>query len=217
SAEADRYTLARRVAIDLTGLPPTLDAVDRFVGDPSPDAYEKYVDRLFDSPAYGERWAQVWLDLARYADSNGFATDNLRTIWRYRDWVIQAINQNMPFDQFTIEQIAGDLLPTPTTDQLIATAFHRNTLTNDEGGTDDEEWRVAAVVDRVNTTLQVWMGVTIGCAQCHNHKYDAFSQEEYFRVFAILNQTEDSDKPDNRPTLPTPTPEDEQKKVDLQG
>src|SRR5439155_25498994 len=155
--------------------------------------------------------------LARYADSNGFAEDQPRTIWKFRDWVIDAINKNMPFDQFTIEQIAGDLLPRPTTEQLLATAFHRNTLTNDEGGTDDEEFRVAAVVDRVNTTMQVWMGLTIACAQCHDHKYDPISQEEYFRFYAILNQTEDSDKPDNRPTVPTPSPEQEAQKAKLQA
>ena len=150
-------------------------------------------------PAYGERWAQVWLDLARYADSNGYAEDQPRTIWKYRDWVIDAINDNMPFDQFTIEQIAGDMLPSATTDQILATAFHRNTLTNTEGGTNDEEFRNVAVVDRVNTTFQVWMGITMACAQCHDHKYDPITQEEYFQVFAIFNQTEDSDKPDNSP------------------
>jgi mono/diheme cytochrome c family protein len=214
--EADRYTLARRLSLDLTGLPPAPEMVDRFVHDPSPDAYEKYVDALLSSPAYGEHWAHVWLDLARYADSNGYATDNPRTIWKYRDWVIAALNRNLPFDQFTIEQLAGDLLPHPREDQLIATAFHRNTLTNDEGGTDDEEFRVAAVVDRVNTTLQVWMGITIGCAQCHDHKYDPISQEEYFRLFAIFNQTEDSDKSDNRPNLITGTPEQLAEKARLE-
>jgi mono/diheme cytochrome c family protein len=215
--EADRYTLARRLAIDLTGLPPTIEAVDRFVNDKSPDAYEKYVDSVFRSPAYGERWAQVWLDLARYADSNGYATDNPRTIWKYRDWVIDAINANMPFAQFTIEQIAGDLLPKATPEQMIATAFHRNTLTNDEGGTSDEEFRVAAVVDRVNTTMQVWMGITMGCAQCHDHKYDPISQEEYFRMYAILNQTQDSDKSDNSPLWTTPIPEQEKQKVKIKA
>jgi hypothetical protein len=215
--EADRYTLARRVALDLTGLPPTIEAVDRFVSDTSPDAYEKYVDEVLKSPAYGERWAHVWLDLARYADSNGYATDNLRTIWKYRDWVIDALNANLPFDRFTVEQIAGDLLPNPTHEQLIATAFHRNTLTNDEGGTSDEEFRVAAVVDRVNTTMQVWMGITIACAQCHDHKYDPISQEEYFRMYAIFNQTEDSDKSDNVPLLTSITPENQKLKSKLES
>src|SRR5262249_43096893 len=154
--------------------------VDAFVNDARPGAYERFVDRVLASPAYGERWAQVWLDLARYADSNGYADDKPRTIWPYRDWVLDALNANMPFDQFTTEQIAGDLLPGATREQVIATGFHRNTLTNDEGGTDDEEFRVAAVVDRVNTTMQVWMGLTIGCAQCHDHKYDPLTQHEYF-------------------------------------
>jgi hypothetical protein len=199
SPEADRYTLARRVALDLTGLPPPLDEVERFVADTSPDAYERFVDRVLRQPSYGERWAGLWLDLARYADSKGFAEDNARVIWRYRDWVIDAFNANMPFDRFTVEQIAGDLLPGATDEQVLATAFHRNTLTNDEGGTTDEEFRVSAVVDRVNTTMQVWMGMTMACAQCHDHKYDAITQEEYFRTFAIFNQTEDSDKRDDAP------------------
>lgn len=216
SPEADRYTLARRVALDLTGLPPTIAQVDAFVNDPAPNAYEKYVDEILKSPAYGERWAAVWLDLARYADSNGYAEDNPRVIWKYRDWVIKAINKNTPFDQFTIEQLAGDMLPNPTEDQLIATAFHRNTPSNDEGGTDDEEFRVAAVVDRVNTTMQTWMGLTMACAQCHNHKYDPLSQEEYFQIYAIFNQTEDSDKRDLRPTLVQYTPEQLKRREDLQ-
>ena len=160
--------------------------------------------RSSQSPAYGERWAQVWLDLARYADSNGYAEDQPRTIWKFRDWVIQAINKNQPFDRFTVEQIAGDMLPNPTPEQIIATAFHRNTLTNTEGGTNDEEFRNIAVVDRVNTTLQVWMGLSMACAQCHDHKYDPISQEEYFRVFAIFNQSEDSDKGDNSPNYRLP-------------
>ncbi len=217
SSEADRYTLARRVSLDLTGLPPTLDMVDRFVNDKSPDAYEKFVDEVLQNPAYGERWAQVWLDLARYADSRGYATDNPRTIWKFRDWVIEALNADMPFDRFTIEQIAGDLLPKPTTKQLLATAFHRNTLTNDEGGTNDEEFRVAAVVDRVNTTMAVWMGLTMGCAQCHSHKYDPITQEEYFRFYAIFNQTQDADRGDDSPLLTELTPEQEKKKAKLEA
>jgi hypothetical protein len=217
SPEADRYNLARRVSIDLTGLPPTIEAVDRFVNDQSPDAYEKFVDEVLRSPAYGERWAEVWLDLARYADSNGYATDGLRSIWKYRDWVIQAINANEPFDQFTIDQIAGDLLPKPTQDQILATAFHRNTLTNDEGGTVREEFRVAAVVDRVNTTMQVWMGITMGCAQCHDHKYDPLSQEEYYRLYAILNQTEDADRGDNSPLLTIISPQEQKQKTKLEA
>ncbi len=217
SAEADRRTLIRRASIDLTGLPPTLDEVERFVNDASPDAYERLVDRLLASPAYGERWAAVWLDLARYADSAGYAHDPPRVIWRYRDWVIQALNANLPFDEFTIEQLAGDMLPEPSEDQLIATAFHRNTMTNSEGGTDDEEFRNAAVVDRVNTTMQVWMGLTMGCAQCHTHKYDPITQEEYFKVFAIFNNTADADRQDETPTIEEVSPEQVQKRAELQA
>ena len=201
SPKADRYALIRRVTLDLTGLPPTLEQIEQFVHDDAPDAYERLVDRLLDEPGYGEHWARLWLDLARYADSAGYADDPPRTIWAYRDWVIAALNDNMPFDQFTIEQLAGDLLPEPTEQQLVATAFHRNTMTNNEGGTDDEEFRNTAVVDRVNTTMAVWMGTTIDCAQCHHHKYDPISQEEYFRLFAILNNSEDADRRDESPVL----------------
>ncbi len=201
SPEADRASLVRRVSLDLVGLPPTLEEVDAFVADSDPQAYEKLVDRLLARPAFGEYWGQQWLDLARYADSAGYADDPLRTIWLFRDYVIRSLNANKPFDQFTLEQIAGDLLPNPTEEQLIATAFHRNTLTNSEGGTDDEEFRNVAVVDRVNTTMAVWMGTTMACAQCHNHKYDPISQQEYFRFFAFFNQSEDSDKMDENPLL----------------
>jgi hypothetical protein len=199
SLPADRRTLLRRVCLDLTGLPPTLEQQQAFLDDESPLAYENLVDRLLASPAYGEQWGRRWLDLARYADSAGYADDPMRTIWGYRDWVIRAFNSNMPFDQFTIEQLAGDLLPDPSPDALVATGFHRNTLTNNEGGTNDEEFRNVAVVDRVNTTLAVWMGVTMACAQCHNHKYDPISQKEFFQVFAVLNQTEDADRGDESP------------------
>jgi hypothetical protein len=199
--EADRYALVRRVSLDLTGLPPTPEEADAFVNDRSPDAYEKLVDRLLNKPAYGEHWARMWLDLARYADSAGYADDPPRTIWAYRDYVIRSFNANKPFDQFTVEQFAGDLLPSPTEEQLIATAFHRNTLTNSEGGTNDEEFRSVAIVDRVNTTLTVWMGISIACAQCHTHKFDPISQKEYFQVFAILNNTEDADRRDESPLL----------------
>jgi hypothetical protein len=201
SPEADRAALIRRVSLDLTGLPPTLAEVDAFLQDTRPDAYEQLVARLLDKPSYGEHWARLWLDLARYADSAGYADDPPRTIWLYRDYVIKSLNENKPFDQFTIEQIAGDLLPSPTQDQLIATAFHRNTLTNNEGGTNDEEFRNVAVVDRVNTTMAVWMGTTIACAQCHDHKYDPLSQKEYFQLFAIFNHTEDADRTDETPVL----------------
>jgi mono/diheme cytochrome c family protein len=210
--EADRATLARRAALDLTGLPPAADEVERFVNDPRPDAYERFVDRLLASPRFGEHWARLWLDLARYADSAGYADDPLRTIWAYRDYVIRSFNTNKPFDRFTIEQIAGDLLPHPTEEQLIATAFHRNTMTNNEGGTSDEEFRNVAVVDRVNTTMAVWMGTSMACAQCHSHKYDPISQEEYFRFFAILNQTEDADRTDEAPVLKLLTPAQKQRR-----
>ncbi len=201
SPEADRYALGRRVALDLTGLPPTVAEIEAFAKDSDPLAYEKFVDRMLAKESYGEHWARQWLDLARYADSAGYADDPARTIWGYRDWVIKAFNKNMPFDQFTIEQLAGDLLPKPTEEQLIATAFHRNTLTNNEGGTNDEEFRNVAVVDRVNTTMATWMGTTIACAQCHTHKYDPITQEEFFKLFAILNQTEDADRSDESPRL----------------
>jgi hypothetical protein len=197
--EADKATLIRRLSLDLIGLPPTIAEVDAFIADQSPSAYENLVDRLMSHQAYGEHWARLWLDLARYADSAGYADDPSRTIWMYRDYVIKSINANKPFDQFTIEQIAGDLLPDATDEQIIATAFHRNTLTNNEGGTNDEEFRNAAIVDRVNTTLAVWMGTTMACAQCHTHKYDPITQEEYFKVFAILNNTEDADRRDESP------------------
>ncbi len=204
---ADRATLIRRLSLDLIGLPPTIDEIDAFENDRSPDAYERLIDRLLASPRFGERWARRWLDLARYADTQGYEKDNRRTIWRYRDWVIDAFNRDLAYDRFTIEQLAGDLLPDAGNNQLLATAFHRNTMTNTEGGTDDEEFRVAAVMDRVNTTWQVWMGTTFGCVQCHSHPYDPFKHEDYYRFLAFLNNTEDSDKPDERPTVATPTPE----------
>jgi mono/diheme cytochrome c family protein len=209
--EADRSTLLRRVSLDLRGLPPTPGEVDEFLKDPSPNAYEKMVERFLDDTAYGERWARMWLDLARYADSAGYGSDPLRPhIWRYRDWVIDAFNRNLPYDQFTIEQLAGDLLPNPTVEQRVATAFHRNTMTNTEGGTDDEEFRVAAVKDRVDTTVQVWMGMTMGCAKCHSHKYDPITQQEYYRFYAFFNQTADNDRPDESPTLAAPSAEQEE-------
>ena len=168
SPRADRTTLIKRLSYDLIGLPPTPDEADAFLADESATAYESLVNRLLAAPHFGERWGRHWLDKARFADTNGYESDTTRTIWPFRDWVIDAINRDLPFDQFTIEQIAGDLLPASTTDQVLATAFHRNTMTNLEGGTDDEEFRFAAVVDRVNTTMQVWMGITAGCAQCHD-------------------------------------------------
>jgi hypothetical protein len=191
SPPADRSTLLRRVFLDLIGLPPTIEQANRFLSDARPDAYERLVDELLVSPHYGERWARPWLDLARYADSNGYEKDRLRTIWPYRDWVIRALNDDMPFDQFTIEQLAGDLLPEATIEQRIATGFHRNSMINEEGGSDPEEYRCHVAADRVNTTATVWLGSTIACAQCHNHKFDPFTQKEYYQLFAFFNNTPD--------------------------
>lgn len=208
SSEADRATLLRRVSLDLRGLPPTPDELDEFLADASPDAYERLLDRLFADPSFGERWARMWLDLARYADSAGYGSDPLRlNMWRYRDWVIDAFNRNVSYEQFTLDQLAGDLLPEATVAQKMATAFHRNTMTNTEGGTDDEEFRTYAVWDRTDTTIQAWMGLTMGCAKCHNHKYDPITQQEYYRVFAILNQTADRDLPGEDPVMPAPDEE----------
>ena len=200
SVEADRRTLIRRVSLDLTGLPPTPEEVEAFVNDQKSGAYNRVVERLLASPAYGERWAQLWLDLARYADTKGYEADRARIIWKYRDWVIDAFNDDMPYTQFTIEQLAGDLLPNATEGQITATAFHRNTMNNDEGGTDAEEFRTAAVLDRAITTMQVWMGTTMMCAQCHDHKYDPISTEEFYRFYDFFNQTADNDNPDESPT-----------------
>ncbi len=191
SPAAQLPTLMRRVSLDLIGLPPSPGEVDAFALDQSPDAYERLVDRLLASPHYGERWGRHWLDLARYADSNGYTRDFGRQIWKYREWVISAINRNQPFDEFTIEQLAGDMLPEATQEQLVATGFHRNTLINEEGGTDQEQFRVEAVVDRVNTTGSVFLGLTVGCARCHSHKYDPLSQIEYYQLFALLNNCDE--------------------------
>ena len=209
SAPADKATLLRRVSLDLTGLPSTPDETRAFLEDNSPKAYEKQVDRLLASSQYGERWAGMWMDLARYADSKGYEKDAHRVIWQYRDWLIRAFNDDKPFDEFTIEQLAGDLLPNPTDDQLIATAFHRNTMNNDEGGTDDEEFRVAAVIDRVSTTWDVWQATTMACVQCHSHPYDPIRHEEFYKFFSFLNNTADVDVPSESPNLKTFTKEDQ--------
>jgi mono/diheme cytochrome c family protein len=201
SREANPNILARRAALDLIGLPPAPDWVREFVNDKRPDAYERYVDRLLAMPQFGERWARVWLDLARYADTTGYERDFRRSIWPYRDWVIKAINANMPFDQFSIRQLAGDLLPNPTEDDLVATGFHRNTMTNPEAGSDPEEFRDLAVKDRVAVTGQVWMGLTWGCAQCHTHKYDPLTHTEFYQLYAFLNQTQDANRYDDSPSL----------------
>lgn len=200
SPEADRVTLIRRLSLDLLGLPPTIQEVEAFLADARPDAYEHLVDRLLQSPHYGERMGRHWLDLARYADSNGFTIDGPRPIWKYRDWVIDAFNRDLPFDQFTIQQLAGDLLPNATLDNKVATGFHRNTLRNEEGGIDVEQFRVESVVDRVNTTGSVFLGLTVGCCQCHDHKFDPIAQREYYQLFAFLNNADE-------PTLELGTPD----------
>ena len=193
SPPANRYTLIKRLYYDLIGLPPTPDEVDAFVADASPKAYENLVDRLLASQHFGERWGRHWLDKARYADSDGYEKDNNRPdAWRYRDWVIDAINADLPFDQFTLQQLAGDMLPEAGPMARLATAFNRQTLTNTEGGTDQEQWRVAAVMDRTETLGAVWLGLTVGCARCHNHKYDQFTQREYYQLFAFLNNGDET-------------------------
>ncbi len=189
SPEASRETLLRRVTLDLTGLPPTLDELDAFVADTSPGAYERVVDRLLASPRYGERWSWDWLDAARYADTNGYQGDPVRTMWPWRDWVVRAINANMPYDRFTVEQLAGDLLPEASLDQILATGFNRNHMYNGEGGRIPEETRVENVFDRVETVGTVWMGLTVTCSRCHDHKYDPITQREYYQLFDYFNQT----------------------------
>lgn len=199
SPTATPNVLARRLSMDLTGLPPDSALFTDFItGNIS---YENMVDTLLSRNSYGEKWASWWLDQARYADTKGYEKDLGRTMWQYRDWVIRALNNDMPYDQFTIEQLAGDLLPNPSTDQLIATAFHRNTMNNDEGGTDDEEFRVASVIDRVNTTFEVWQSTTIGCVQCHSHTYDPFKNKEYYNLMAFFNNTRDEDTSEDEPNL----------------
>ncbi len=213
SPEASRATLLRRVSLDLTGVLPSPEETRDFLADSRPDAYERVVDRLLASPHYGERWGRHWLDVARYADSDGYTIDAPRTMWRYRDWVINAINSDMPFDRFVIEQVAGDMLPNPTTDQLVATGFNRNTPSNFEGGIDFEQYRVEAVVDRVSTAGAAFLGLTVGCARCHDHKFDPISQKEFYQLVAYFNNsdeiTSEAERYDfNRPILPVPTPEE---------
>ena len=220
SPEAGPTTLIRRVTLDLTGLPPTRAEVDAFVNDESPDAYEKMVDRLLQSPRYGERMAARWLDAARYADTNGYQFDGVRSMWRWRDWVIGAFNRNMPFDRFTIEQIAGDMLPTPTREQIIATGFNRNHRTNAEGGIIDEEFRVEYVADRVETTSTVWLGLTVGCARCHDHKFDPIKQKEFYQFFAYFNNVPEKgfvlNFGNEEPYIKAPTPEQEERLKELE-
>ena len=205
SPEADRATLLRRAALDLTGLPPSPQDRAAFMNDNRPGAWERAVDRLLASPRYGEHWARMWMDLARYADTKGYEKDLARPMWRWRDILIDRLNADQPFDAFTREQLAGDLLPGATAEQKVATAFHRMTMTNDEGGTDDEEYRQLAVKDRVDTTVQVWMGLTMGCAKCHSHKFDPIALTDYYRFYAIFNQTADADRFDDAPNVVAPT------------
>ena len=193
NGKADKNILARRVALDITGLPPNIDLFENFIS--GNITYEKYVDKLLESKSYGEKWATWWLDLARYADSRGYEGDGDRIIWKYRDWVIKALNNDIPFDQFTIEQLAGDLLENPTPDNYIATAFNRNTMNNDEGGTDNEEFRTAAIIDRVNTTFDAFQSTTMSCVQCHSHPYDPIKHDDYYKLLAFFNNTKDSDQP----------------------
>jgi hypothetical protein len=209
NASADRYTLIRRVYLDLIGLPPTIAEADAFVNDTTPNAYEKVVDQLLQSPRYGERWARRWLDLARYADTNGYEKDRPRTIWPYRDWVIKALNDDMPYDQFTIRQLAGDMLTHATPEDRIATGFHRNTMLNEEGGIDPLEFRFYAMVDRVNTTGATWLGLTLGCVQCHTHKYDPITHSEYYGIMGLLNNADE-------PTLELATAEQEAKRKETE-
>ena len=208
SPEADKATLLRRVSMDLTGLPPSSAIAKIFLESKDDKAYEDLVDSLLASPKYGERFTSMWLDIARYADTKGYERDDNRVIWRYRDWLIRAFNEDKPYDQFLTEQLAGDLMPNPTDDQYLATAFQRNTMTNDEGGTDNEEFRTAAVLDRVNTTWQGLMGTTFACVQCHSHPYDPFSHNEYYKFAAFFNNTRDEDTYADYPLLKHFSPED---------
>jgi hypothetical protein len=201
SAPAEPHRLLRRLSLALTGLPPSDAHVAQWIATPNLETYEQLVDEMLASPAFGEHWAAMWLDLARYADTIGYTEDHPRTIWPWRDWVIRALNSNMPFDQFTREQLAGDLLENATDEQRLATAFHRNTVSNSEGGTIDEEFRVIAVKDRINTTVNVWMGLTMRCAECHTHKYDPISIAEYYQFYDFFNQTEDADRADEEPRM----------------
>ncbi|HWB28507.1 MAG TPA: DUF1553 domain-containing protein [Chitinophagaceae bacterium] len=201
SPEADKATLLRRVSLDIIGMPAPASIAQKYLSDNSEHAYEDLVDSLLASPRYGEKWTSMWLDLARYADTKGYERDDSRSIWRYRDWLIDAFNKDMPYDEFIREQIAGDLMSNPTDAEYIATAFNRNTMTNDEGGTDNEEFRTAAVLDRVNTTWNAIMGTTFGCVQCHSHPYDPFKHDDYYKFMAFFNDTRDEDSEADYPLL----------------
>src|SRR5207248_789450 len=211
-------TLIRRVTLDLTGLPPTPEEVDAFLKDTSPDAYEKVVDRLLASPRYGERMAWDWLDAARYADSNGYQGDGERTMWPWRDWVVRAFNDNLPFDRFTVWQLAGDLLPNATREQVLATAFNRNHMINGEGGRIPEENRIEYLVDQADTVSTIWLGATLGCARCHDHKYDPFTMRDYYGLLAYFNQTPVTGAGGSGRTAPVldyATPEQDQRREKL--
>ena len=201
SPEADRAQWLRRASLDLIGLPPTPQELQNFLNDLSEESYEKQVNRLLASPAFGERWASLWMDLARYADTKGYEKDQHRHIWPFRDYLIQSLNQDKPYDQFVRELLAGDLMPDTTAEQQIASSFHRNTQTNTEGGTDDEEFRVAAVIDRVNTTWTAFQGLTFGCVQCHAHPYEPIPHEDYYRFMAYFNSTADHDQDNEHPVF----------------
>ena len=220
SNQASRATVLRRITLDLTGLPPSMDEIDEFLKDDSPDAYERVVDRLLASPRFGERFARPWLDAARYADTSGYQSDGDRSMWRWRDWVIEAFNDNKPFDEFTIEQLAGDLLPKPTMDQVLATGFNRNHRGNAEGGIIPEEYAVEYVVDRVDTTATVWLGLTLGCCRCHDHKFDPFSQREYYQLFSFFNNVPERGRAvkfgNSPPFVKTPTREQQRQLQEMQ-
>lgn len=208
SREADPAVLLRRLTFDLTGLPPSTDELDAFLADPDPRRYDQAVERLLASPHHGERWARWWLDAARYADSHGYSVDGIRSVWPYRDWLVRALNEDLPFDTFTRWQIAGDLLPDAPVDARVASGFHRHTQVNHEGGIDPEQFRLESIVDRVHTTATVWLGVSLACAQCHDHKFDPFTQRDYYSFFAFFNSTEnDGHGASSGPELEIPTPD----------
>lgn len=217
SAQADKPTILRRVSLDLTGLPPDEIIAEKFLNDSTPQAFETLVNNLLGSPAFGERWAALWMDIARYADTRGYEADRGRIIWKYRDWLIRAFNSDKPYDDFLLEQLAGDLMPNPTDDLYLATAFHRNTMTNDEGGTENEEFRTAAVMDRVNTTWGALMGTTFSCVQCHSHPYDPFRHEEYYSFMAFFNNTRDEDTDSEYPLLRQYKGEDSLKLIEIKN
>ncbi|MFP6886294.1 MAG: DUF1549 domain-containing protein, partial [Opitutales bacterium] len=216
SPEADKATLLRRVSFDLTGLPPSLKELEEFLADASSKAYEKVVDRLLASERYGEHMTRYWLDAARYADTNGYQYDTHRSMWPWRDWVINAYNRNLPFDRFTIEQLAGDLLPNATLQQKVATGFNRNHPITIEGGVIDEEYRVEYVMDRVVTTTQTWLAMSVGCARCHDHKYDPVSQDEFYQIFSFFNSVADKGMSGFAPQLSVQSPEVLKQVADLE-